>query len=223
MKKFKSALTLLSIAAVITALTITVGNTLTTRTEKQLALKTNQAILQKPTPTPIATKKPMPTPTLLPTKEPLLTPSPAPTPTPLTVILPVTGAEVVGEFTDEMPVFQATYGDYRTHLGIDFANEKNSPVYAVADGIVTQNYFDYEQGYTVEIDHGDGLCSLYRNLSGDHIVQVGQVAKQGDLIGTMGDSGIWETHLSHHLHFELQKDGTPVNPTTYFGRSLETP
>lgn len=222
MKKLKSTLLLLSVAGVITALTVTVGNTLTTRTEKKLALETNNTLISKPSPTPVPTPKMVTTPSPIPT--PTTTPSPAetpiPQPTPVSVMLPALGAEVVGEYTEDVLVFQETYGDYRAHLGIDFAREKNTPVCAAADGIVTQNYFDYEHGYTVEIEHDDNLKSVYKNLSGDKMVQVGQVVKQGDVIGGMGDSGISESHLAHHLHFELHKAGEPVNPGAYFSMSL---
>ena len=220
MKKLKSALVLLSIAGVITTLTVVVGNTLTTNLEKEMALKTNNTILKTPTPSPV------PTPTLIPKRTPLpsptpttaakLAPTPNPTPTPDSVILPATGAEVVGEFSEDAFVFQPTYSDYRTHVGMDFADDKNTPVFAVADGIVTQNFFDYEHGYTVEIDHGDELKSVYKNLAGDKMVQVGQVVKQGDVIGSMGDTGISESHLSYHLHFELLKSNEAVNPREYF-------
>ena len=226
MKKLKPTLLLLSVAGVITALTVTVGNTLTTRTQRKLALETNNAIVQRPSPTPLPTPKKLPSPSPLPspTIAPSFTPAetPLPTPTPVSVILPSSGAEVVGEYTEDVLVFQETYGDYRTHTGMDFAREKNTPVCAVADGIVTQNYFDYEHGYTVEIEHNDSLKSVYKNLSGDKMVQVGQVVKQGDVIGGMGDSGISESHLAYHLHFELHKDGEPVNPAGYFSQSLNT-
>lgn len=222
MKKIKSTLVLLSLAGVITALTVVTGNTLATRTEKKLALQTNQTILQKATPTPVPTKKPLPQKTPLPSPTVSPTPqiTPSPTPTPVTVMLPAAGSEVVGEYSADAFVFQATYGDYRTHLGIDFADDKNTPVCAVADGIITRNYYDFEHGYTVEIEHSDSLKSIYKNLSSDKMVQVGQVVKQGEVIGGMGDSGIWESHLSHHLHFELQKDGEAVNPREYFEASI---
>lgn len=220
MKKLKSTLILLSVAGVITALTVTVGNTLTTRTQRELALRTNNSLLTKPTPIPVPTPQKTPKPIPSPTITPAPTATPAPSPTPVNLILPAVGAEVVEEYTEDVLVFQETYGDYRTHLGIDFAKEKNTPVCAVADGIVTQNYFDYEHGYTIAIEHNDQLTSIYKNLSGDKMVQVGQVLKQGTVIGGMGDSGISESHLAHHLHFELHRDGIPVNPTTYFSEAL---
>ena len=112
MKKLKSALILLSIAGVVTTLTVVVGNTLTTNFEKELALKTNNTILKTPTPSPIPTptpipkRTPLPSPTPVATPEATQTPTPAPTPTPVSVILPAAGAEVVGEYSEEAFVFQ---------------------------------------------------------------------------------------------------------------------
>lgn len=226
MKKLKSTLILLSLAGVITALTVVVGNTLTTNLEKELALKTNNNILKTPSPTPVPTLTPVPKRTPAPSPKqtavptPSIAPKASPAPTPVSVILPAIGAEVAGEFSADSFVFQPTYGDYRTHLGIDFTGDKNTPVCAVADGIVTQNFFDYEHGYTVEIEHGDELTSVYQSLAGDKMVQVGQVVTQGDVIGSMGDTGISESHLSHHLHFELRKSNETVNPREYFEVSL---
>ena len=53
------------------------------------------------------------------------------------------------------------------------------------------------------------------------MAQVGQVVRQGDVIGAMGDSGISESHLPYHLHFELKQDGLSVNPRDFFETSLE--
>ena len=124
MKKGKTFLTLLSLAGVITVITMTVANTMTTHLEPKSAPKAT------------ATPKASFVPTLPPSPSPLIpiqTPAPTPVPTPkkLHIVLPVAGAEVLSEYTEDVLVFQATYGDYRTHLGIDFGGEEGTPVYAV--------------------------------------------------------------------------------------------
>ncbi|MBO5408956.1 MAG: M23 family metallopeptidase [Clostridia bacterium] len=222
MKKKKNPLILLSILGVITTLSFVAGNTISTRHEKELSQITNQSITPPkttPVPTPKPTLSPKPAPTPHPTVVP--TPEPTPNPTPVVMILPAMGAEVIGEYTDEVLVFHQTYGDYRAHTGLDFSGEKNTPVCAVSDGIITKNYFDFEHGYTIEIEHDDNLTSIYQNLSSDKMAQVGQVVRQGDVIGAMGDSGISESHLPYHLHFELKQDGLSVNPRDFFETSLE--
>ena len=228
MKKRKSPLVLLSILGVITTLSFVIGNTMSTRQEKKLAQITNQAMIAPsatpkqamPTPSKVPKPTPSPVPTVSFSPIPVATPSPEPSPTPVTLVLPATGAEIIGEYTEDMLVFHETYGDYRAHTGLDFAGNKNAPVCAVADGIIVKNYFDYEDGYTVEIEHNDGINSIYKNLSSDKMAQVGQVVRQGDVIGAMGDTGISESHLSYHLHFELTKDGETVNPRELFQASF---
>ena len=227
MKKKKSPLLILSILGVITTLSFVAGNTLSTHHEKELSKITNQSILaptvtpQKSTPSPKSDSSPSPKPSPTPIPSLMPTPVSTPQPTPVVLILPAMGSEIIGEYTGEVLVFHQTYGDYRAHVGLDFSGEKNTPVSAVADGIITKNYFDYEHGYTVEIEHDDKLVSIYRNLSSDKMAQVGQVVRQGDVIGAMGDSGISENHLPYHLHFELQQDGVSVNPRDYFETSME--
>lgn len=223
MKKGKTFLTLLSLAGIITVITMAVSNTMTTHLEKELALKANH-LANNPIPTPTVTILPTPAtrPTLPPSPTPIATLAPTPEPTPVTlqISLPVSGAEVLSDYTEDLLVFQATYGDYRAHLGIDFGGEKSTPVYAASDGTVTRNEFDYEHGYTVEISHEGGYLTRYANLSGDGTVRVGQKVRAGEIIGAMGDSGIWEAHLPCHLHFELEENGEPINPQDYLYASM---
>lgn len=229
MKKSKHAMILLSVAGVITTLSFVIANTLQSRSDKNQALLTNQELLAatRESATPAPTLQPLPAPTRTPPATPTMTPeetpssSPSQKPVSQSMILPVAGAEVVGEYTEDMLVFHETYGDYRAHIGIDFGSEKNAPVSAVLDGIITKNYFDYEDGYTIEIDHDNNLKSIYKNLSSDKMAQVGQVVKQGDVIGGIGNTGISESHLAYHLHFELSDNGIPVNPREYFNLSFE--
>ena len=111
-----------------------------------------------------------------------------------------------------MLVFQETYGDYRTHLGIDIEAEENTPVVSVADGIVTKSYMDYEEGYVVEIEHDKGITGIYKNLSTNEMAPVGKVVSCGETIGAVGKSGIFEGHLPAHLHFEMLEDNAEINP-----------
>lgn len=136
-------------------------------------------------------------------------------PEPITVCEPISNGEILNNFTDSVLVFNETYGDYRTHNGVDILAKIDSPVVAVKKGIVTKNEFDYEDGYTVEIEHDDGLVSVYKNLSNDKTVKVGQVVGAGETIGTIGDSGISESNMDSHLHFEIREDNVEVDPTKY--------
>lgn len=129
--------------------------------------------------------------------------------------VPVSNGKIIAEYTDSVLVFNEMYEDYRTHNGVDISAPLNSPVMSVKKGIVIKNEFDYEEGYIVEIEHDDGVVSVYKNLDSDKIVKVGQVVNAGDTIGTIGKSAIFESNETPHLHFEIREDNVEINPEEY--------
>jgi murein DD-endopeptidase MepM/ murein hydrolase activator NlpD len=66
-------------------------------------------------------------------------------------------------------------------------------------------------GNMIEIAHGDGTRSLYAHLS-DIDVKVGQKVQRGEHIGNLGNTG---NSTGPHLHFEIKKKGTPVDPEKF--------
>ncbi len=98
------------------------------------------------------------------------------------------------------------------HDGIDFAAPKGTPVLAAADGTVAEVGFNTVDGNYVQIRHTGGYLTFYKCLDG-YTVATGDTIAQGDQIGTVGSTG---RSTGPHLHFELQKDGTPINPALYF-------
>ena len=132
---------------------------------------------------------------------------------------PIYGGETVTPYTDSVLVFNETYEDYRTHNGIDIKAKENTPVMAVKKGVIIKNEYDFEDGYTVEIEHDDGVVSVYKNLDSDRIVKVGQVVTAGETIGMVGRSAVSEGHLEPHLHFEIKEDNVEINPEDYVSLS----
>ncbi len=105
-------------------------------------------------------------------------------------------------------------GKMAWHAGVDFAGKDGSDVIAVASGVVTHSGKRYGYGLMVEINHGDGYVTRY----GHHaslLVEVGDVVKKGQPIGTMGSSG---RSTGPHVHFEVLKDGRHVDPARYVAR-----
>ena len=103
------------------------------------------------------------------------------------------------------------------HGAIDVGNGgiNGANIYAMKSGEVIVAKTTYKQGYDygmyVVIDHGDGYQSLYAHMSSVYVT-VGQMVSQGDVIGLVGSTG-WST--GPHLHFEIRKNGTRVDPLQY--------
>lgn len=103
------------------------------------------------------------------------------------------------------------------HQGIDVAAAMGTPLYAVADGMITKAAPDSKGvnaggGHMIFIDHRDGTESRYMHLS-DYAVKTGDFVKAGELIGFSGNSGDTTTA---HLHYEYRIYGQPVNPYFIF-------
>jgi murein DD-endopeptidase MepM/ murein hydrolase activator NlpD len=99
------------------------------------------------------------------------------------------------------------------HIACDIANNSMPPVYAVADGVVSDVYrFSvYGYGNAIVIDHGNGLKTLYAHLN-DIYISKGQVVTQGQAIGQMGNTG---NSTGTHLHLEVMQNGVKLNPIAY--------
>jgi murein DD-endopeptidase MepM/ murein hydrolase activator NlpD len=98
------------------------------------------------------------------------------------------------------------------HQAIDIGAPYASPVYAAREGRVTRSgWARTGYGYTVIIDHGDGLQSLYSHMKGEW-VKVGDWVGRGQLIGEVGSTG---NSSGPHVHFEVRVNGERVNPLDY--------
>jgi murein DD-endopeptidase MepM/ murein hydrolase activator NlpD len=101
-------------------------------------------------------------------------------------------------------------GHERAHLATDYAAPAGSPVVAVANGTVTFAGWDGGYGNLVRIKHTSGLTSGYAHLSRiTSGIRAGHAIKQGELVGLVGQTGL---ATGPHLHFEMAKNGTPINP-----------
>ncbi|MBQ3548162.1 MAG: peptidoglycan DD-metalloendopeptidase family protein [Clostridia bacterium] len=105
----------------------------------------------------------------------------------------------------------AYWGDGRNHKAIDFAGKRGQAIFAVQGGVVTCAAYRGNYGYLVEIDHGNGLKTRYAHCNA-LCVKAGQIVTQGQQIATMGNTG---RSTGDHLHFEVLKNGTQVNPHPY--------
>ncbi|MFA9423836.1 MAG: peptidoglycan DD-metalloendopeptidase family protein [Sedimentibacter sp.] len=99
------------------------------------------------------------------------------------------------------------------HLGTDFAKDAGSTIQAADGGVVTFAGWSGSYGNLVEIDHGGGFTTRYGHCSKIY-VSVGEKVYQGKAIAAVGSTGV---ATGPHLHFEVRKYGSVVNPTSYIG------
>ena len=133
-------------------------------------------------------------------------------------VIPVNG-HVIKDYTMDMPVYSVTMNDYRVHNGTDISASVGDPVCSFSDGTVSKIYYDPMMGQTIEIDHGDGLRSVYQNLQvtlPDNI-EVGVKVSSGDVIGAVGETTLTECAEVSHLHFSIIKNGSYEAPADYIG------
>jgi murein DD-endopeptidase MepM/ murein hydrolase activator NlpD len=102
-------------------------------------------------------------------------------------------------------------GKPKMHEGLDIAASIGTPVYATADGIVSQSETVAGYGKLVVIDHGYGYKTYYGHNS-KLSVKVGQKVRRGDRIASVGNSG---SSTGAHLHYEVRLNGVPLNPRKY--------
>lgn len=103
------------------------------------------------------------------------------------------------------------------HEGVDFAGKEGSDVIAVAAGVVTWSGERYGYGNLVEINHGGGYVTRYGH-SKELLVDVGDVVDKGQTIALMGNTG---RSTGAHVHFEVLRAGTPVDPKRYINRKAK--
>ncbi len=114
-------------------------------------------------------------------------------------------APVKGHITEQ-------YSSANKHFAVDVAVPKDAPIKSVAAGTVLLADWTPTNGNVILVRHNDGIISVYK-----HAAQLtksqGDVVKSGEVIALAGSTGTQSTGI--HLHFELWKDGYPINPTQY--------
>lgn len=120
---------------------------------------------------------------------------------------PVQYARITSSFSWRR--YHPILGIYRAHLGTDFGAPTGTPVRATADGTVTFAGRDGGYGNVVMLRHFGGYTTRYAHLSRFAAgVRRGTAVKQGQTIGYVGATGL---ATGPHLHYELRKDGRPID------------
>jgi murein DD-endopeptidase MepM/ murein hydrolase activator NlpD len=102
------------------------------------------------------------------------------------------------------------------HAGVDISASTGTPVKATADGLVLSAERSGAYGRLVVLDHGNGLQTWYAHLSRFDVIE-GQWVKRGEIVGRAGASG---RVTSSHLHYEVRRGGSAINPHPYLRATL---
>jgi murein DD-endopeptidase MepM/ murein hydrolase activator NlpD len=101
---------------------------------------------------------------------------------------------------------------YRPHNGVDFSTPTGTKVRAAGDGIVVDvNQRNYGYGVSITISHGYSYETFYAHLR-KTLVKPGDLVKRGQIIAESGNTGLT---IAPHLHFEIHRNNTPVDPINY--------
>ncbi len=133
---------------------------------------------------------------------------------PVLIVSPLLG-ETVTVFSAEMPLYNATTADWRTHEGIDITAAAGTAVVAASGGTVLSVEKDDRLGTTIVISHRDGYETTYASLQEDVMVAEGDYVSAGQKIAAVGNTTLTESALGAHLHFSVTKDGVSVNPDEF--------
>jgi len=105
------------------------------------------------------------------------------------------------------------------HTGLDLSGPYMSPVYATAGGVVTYAGYRGDYGKAVEIDHGNGIATVYGHLH-RYIVSAGQRVSEHTQIGFLGSTG---RSSGPHVHYEIRVNDEPQDPEKFIGLARVIP
>jgi len=113
---------------------------------------------------------------------------------------------VLGEITQK-------FNYKENHFAIDIAVDTGTPIKAVSDGRVVLSEWTMQTGHVIIVDHGDMLLSVYKHNS-SLVKKQNELVAAGEVIALSGNQGTLTT--GPHLHFELWKNGAPIDPEQFF-------
>lgn len=115
-------------------------------------------------------------------------------------VAPIQG-EIIGAYDKE-----------KAHHGVDIIAPKGTAIKSIMDGHVVLSDYTYDTGYTLGIQHQNGVVSFYKHNS-ELLKEIGSFVKAGEAVAIIGNTGHQTT--GPHLHFELWYNGVAVNSAEY--------
>lgn len=132
----------------------------------------------------------------------------------LPTLWPTDSKRVTSDYGERRDPFT---GRANMHAGMDIGGKVGDPIYAAADGKVIESGYTSARGNYITLSHPSGLKTNYMHLS-EILIKTGDAVKQGDTIGKLGNTG---RSTGPHLHIEVVKNGSTVDPADYLRKPGE--
>lgn len=137
-----------------------------------------------------------------------------------TMCSPIDG-EIGMVFAMDRLVYHRTLEQWMVHGGTDLYALAGSEVKACLAGTVESVEKDAMMGYTVTVQHPCGIKTVYSSLLEDGLAKAGDKLEKGQTLGLTGNTAVKEHLEGAHVHFEVWKDGRPVDPMQYLPAAAE--
>lgn len=128
------------------------------------------------------------------------------------------GHTIGNDYSRGVPVFSPTMKDYRTHNGVDFLGIAGDTVSPIGEGEVLAVNHDPLWGYSVTVDHGNGVVSKISGLSDKDLPEAGAYVHENAVIGRVGEIPV-EAQEAAHVHLEVRVNGKLADPLELLGLS----
>lgn len=133
----------------------------------------------------------------------------------ITFKLPLLDCTVSADYSIDKLIYNKTLGWFETHSAVDLISETSTDVLAACSGTVTEIYTNSLEGTVIKINHKDSYTTLYGSLNEAIDVKIGDTVVAGQKLGTISTSAGNESLTGAHLHFQLIKNNSDVNPNDY--------
>lgn len=128
---------------------------------------------------------------------------------------PILNGNILKDYSNTELQWNKTLGQWEVHKALDFVANSGANVYSFTDGTVEKVYTNQLDGTCVTIKHSDELSTIYKFLDSNLEIKEGDIVKSGQVIGKVsGNAGV-EGEDGSHLHFEVWKNGSSVDPSSY--------